>query len=61
VLIVHATTANINYDPKDVYEEFEQVFDHFPTYHMQILLGCFKAKFWRKCIFKPTAGNYHTV
>jgi hypothetical protein len=45
VLIVHAPTANINYDSKDNFcEEFEQVFDHFPTYHMQILLGCRKAK-----------------
>jgi hypothetical protein len=37
VLIVHAPTANINYDSKDnFYEKFEKVFDLFPTYHMQI-------------------------
>jgi predicted 3-demethylubiquinone-9 3-methyltransferase (glyoxalase superfamily) len=46
VLIVHASTANINYDTKDnIYEEFEQVFDHFPTYHMKILLGWLKEKY----------------
>jgi hypothetical protein len=49
VLIVHAPTGNINYDAKDnFYEEFEQMFDHFPTYHMQILLECSKAKFGRR-------------
>jgi len=35
VLIVHAPTANTYYDPKDNFcEEFEQVFDQFPTYHI---------------------------
>jgi len=49
VLIVYAPTANTNYDSKDnFYEEFEQVFDHFPTYHMQILLGCRKGKHGRE-------------
>ena len=62
VMIVHAPTANINYDSKEnIYEEFEQVFDHFPTYHMQIFLGCCKAKYGREDRFKPTAGNRHTV
>jgi hypothetical protein len=27
-----------------IYEELEQVFDHFPKYHMKILLGDFNAK-----------------
>jgi hypothetical protein len=62
VLIVHAPTANINYDSKDnVYEEFEQVFDHFPTCHMQILLVWCKAKFGGEDTFKPIAGIYHIV
>jgi hypothetical protein len=30
------------------YEEFEQVFEHFPKYHIKILVGD---------IFKPTVGN----
>ena len=29
---------------KTVYEELEQVFDHFPKYDMKILLGDFNAK-----------------
>ena len=39
------------------YEEFEQVFDHFPKYHMGVLLGDFNAKVGRENIFKPTIGN----
>jgi hypothetical protein len=61
-LIVHAPTANWNYDSKDnFYEEFEQVFDLFSTNRMQILFGCRRAKFGREDIFKPTAGKYHIV
>jgi hypothetical protein len=29
------------------YEELEQVFDHFPKYHMKMLLGDFNAKVGR--------------
>ena len=43
------------------YEELEQVFDHFTTYHMQIQLGCGKGKFGREDRFKPTAGKDHIV
>jgi hypothetical protein len=39
------------------YEELEQVFDHFPKYHMKILLGDFNAKVGRENIFKPTIGK----
>jgi len=39
------------------YEELEQVFDHFPKYHMKILLGDFNAKMGREIIFKPTIGQ----
>jgi hypothetical protein len=61
-MIVHATTANINYDLKNnICEVFEQVFSHFPTYHMQILLGCCTGKYGKEDRFKPTAGNYHAV
>ena len=38
-------------------EESEQVFDHFPKYHMKMLLGDFNAKVGRKNIFKPTIGQ----
>jgi len=37
--------------------ELEQVFDHFPKYHMEITLGDFNAKVRRENIFKPTIGN----
>ena len=39
------------------YEELEQVFDHFPKYHMKMLLGDFNAKVGRENIFKPTFGQ----
>ena len=39
------------------YEELEQVFHHFPKYHMKILLRDFNAKVGREKIFKPTIGN----
>ena len=32
----------------------ELVFDHFPKYHMKILLGDFNAKVERENCFKPT-------
>ena len=37
--------------------ELEQDFDHFPKYHMKILLGDFNAKVGWKNIFKRTIGN----
>jgi len=33
------------------YEELEQVFNHFPKYHMKILLGDSNAKVERENIF----------
>jgi hypothetical protein len=45
VLNVHAPTVEKCDDSKDsFYGESEQVFDHFPKYHMKILLGDFNAK-----------------
>jgi F420-0:gamma-glutamyl ligase len=38
-------------------KELEQVFDHFPKYHMKILLGDVNAKLWREGIFNLTVGN----
>jgi exonuclease III len=58
VLNVHAPTEDKDDDIKDsFYEEIEDVFDQFPTYHMKILLGDFNAKVGRKNIFKPVIGN----
>ena len=57
-LNVHAPSEEKSDDSKDsFYEELEQVFDHFPKYHMKIILGDFIAKVGRENIFKPTIGN----
>ena len=58
VLNVHAPSEEKNDESKDSsYEELEQVFYHFPKYHMKILLRDFNAKVGRENIFKPTIGN----
>ena len=55
---MHAPSEDKSDDSKDkFYEELEQDFDHFPRYHMKILLGDFNAKVGRENIFKPTIGN----
>jgi len=55
---VHAPSEEKSDEAKDdFYEELEQVFDHFPKYHMKILLGDFNAKVGRENFFKPTIGN----
>ena len=41
-------------DSKDsFYEELEQVFNHFPKYHVRILLGNVNEKLGREDNFKP--------
>jgi exonuclease III len=58
VLNVHAPTEEKSDDSKDSFcEELEQVFYHFPKYHMKILLGDFNAKLGKEDTFKPTIGN----
>jgi hypothetical protein len=55
VLNVHAPSEEKSDDSKDsFYDELDHVFDHFPKYHMKILLGGFNAKSGRENIFKPT-------
>jgi hypothetical protein len=55
---VHAPTEEKSDNSKDSFcEELEQVFNHFPTYHVKILLGKFNAKLGREDTFKPTIGN----
>ena len=52
VLNVHAPSEEKSDEAKDsFYEELEQVFDHFPKYHMKILLGDFNAKVGRERVF----------
>ena len=56
-LNVHAPSEERSDDSKDsCYEKLERVFDHFPKYHMKILLD-FNAKVGRENIFKPTTAN----
>jgi len=58
VVNVHAPSEEKSDESKDsFYEELEQVFDHFPKYHMKMLLGDFNAKVGRENIFKPTIGQ----
>ena len=58
VLNMPAPSEEESDESKDnFYEESEQVFDHFPKYHMKILLGDFNAKVGKENIFKPTIGN----
>ena len=58
VLNVHALSKEKSDDSRDkFYKELEQVFDHFPQYHMKIILGDCNAKVRREKIFKPTIGN----
>jgi hypothetical protein len=58
VVNVHAPSEEKSDTSKDsFYEELEQVFNHFPKYHMKILLGDFNAKVERENIFKPTIGQ----
>jgi len=57
VLNVHVPSEEKGDDSKDsFYEESEQVLDHFPKYHMKILLGDFNAKVGRENNFKLTNG-----
>jgi hypothetical protein len=56
--MIYITTEEKNNDSNDsLSEELEQVFDHFPKYHVKILLGEFNAKLGREDIFKLTIGN----
>jgi hypothetical protein len=58
VLNVHAPTEDKTDDMKDsFYEEVERVFDKFPKYQIQILLGDFSSRIGREDISKPAIGN----
>ena len=55
---VHAPTEEKSEESKDsFYEELDQVFDHFPKYHMKTLLGDFNAKVGRENIFKQKISS----
>jgi hypothetical protein len=58
VLNVHAPTEDITDDVKDNFnEELQRVFDKFPKYHINVLLGHIDAKIGREDIYKPTNEN----
>jgi hypothetical protein len=58
VLNVHASTEEKSVDSKNsFYEELKRGFDHFPKYHMKILLRDFNAKLGREDTFKQTNGT----
>jgi hypothetical protein len=55
---LHAATEEESDDSKhSFYKELEQVFYHFPKYHIKILLGDFNVKVGIETIFKSTIGN----
>jgi hypothetical protein len=55
---VHAPTEDkIDNVKGSFYEELEHVFDKFPKYYMNILLGDFSAKIGIDDILKPTIRN----
>jgi len=51
------TEEKIDDSKESFYEDLEQVFDHFPDYHMTTLLGDFNSKLGREDILKLTIGN----
>ena len=55
---MHAPSEEKSFYSKELFcEEFEEVFCHFPNYHMKIQLGDLNAKVERENIFKTTIGN----
>ena len=55
---MHAPSEDQSGDSKDsLYEELEQIFNHFPKCHMKIQLGDLNAEVVQENIFKLTVGN----
>jgi len=55
---MHASSEEKSDESKySFYKKLEQVYEHFPKYHMKILLGDFNAKVGRQNILKLTIGN----
>jgi hypothetical protein len=57
-VLLQRSNEDKKYDSKErVYEEFEQVFDHFPKFHMKFFLGDFMEKFGTEDHSKLRIGN----
>jgi len=54
---MHQVRKKSDESKESFYEELELLFDHFPKYHMKMLLGDFNAKVEREHIFKPAIGQ----
>jgi hypothetical protein len=55
---VYTSCEDKSVDVKESFhEELESVFDHFPTYDINILLNHINEKLGREDTFKPTFGN----
>ena len=55
--MLHIILVNVHAPSEEKSDELEQVFDHFPKYHMKMILVDFNAKVGRENIFKPTIGQ----
>jgi hypothetical protein len=54
----HTTTKDKSDNSKDSFcTELEKAFNHFPKYHMTLLLRDFNTKLGGVDIFKPMTGN----
>jgi hypothetical protein len=59
---VHAPTEEKSDDSKEsFYEELEQVFNHLPKHHMNILLGDFHERLGREDINNKTYINLYML
>ena len=62
VLNVHAPSEDKSDDSKDsFYKELEQVFDHFPRYHMKILLVVLPVILVQNQVIYIIIGKVHTL
>ena len=59
---MHAPSEDKSDDSKDsFYDELEQVFDHFPRYHMKILLGDLMQKWGEREYFQTDNWEWETT
>jgi hypothetical protein len=54
---VYVPTEDKSDDTEDSFMSKEIQFDHFPEYHVKIIVSHFNTKVGREDIFKPRFGN----